>query len=122
MILSFQFIHDDKPWLAWHQLSSYVVTHGHVSHVIIVVNKFRSDTTPMNSDGLAVEDEELLRLGVVCLPSAPAELMILERLPLYLCRAELHLTYAVITGSGEREMLTERLQTRCTPTYSIYYC
>jgi hypothetical protein len=105
MILSFQFIHNDKPWLAWHQLSSYVVTHGHVCHVIIVVNEFRFDMIPMNSDGLAVEDEELPRPGVIYLASAPAEVMILERLPLSLCRAELHLMYAMITGSGEEKCL-----------------
>lgn len=45
----------------------------------------------MDSDGLAVEDEEHLRSGVVCLASAPAEVMIFQGLPLPLCRAELHL-------------------------------
>lgn len=63
MRLSFQFIHNDKPSLAWHQVSSYVVTHKYVCLVIIVVNKFRFDMIPMISDGLAVEDEELLRSG-----------------------------------------------------------
>lgn len=37
--------------------------------MIIVETEFRFDTLSMNSDGLAVEDEELLRLGVVCLAS-----------------------------------------------------
>ena len=90
--------------------------------MIIVVDKSRFDAIPMNSDGLVVEDEELLRSGVVCLASALAEVMILERLPLSLYRAELHLVYAMITGSGEGEILTERLQTRCTPTFSFCYC
>jgi hypothetical protein len=69
----------------------------------------------MNSDGLAVEDEELLGSGLVCLASAPAEVMMFQRLPLSLCRVDLHLMYAMISGRGEGEMLTERWQTRCTP-------
>jgi hypothetical protein len=69
----------------------YVVTHGHVSHVVIVVTKSRFDLIPMHSDGLAVKDEEHLRSGVVCLASAPAEVMIFQGLPLPLCRAELRL-------------------------------
>jgi hypothetical protein len=52
----------------------------------------------MNSDGLAVEDEELLGSGLICLASAPAEVMMFQRLPLSLCRVDLHLMYAMISG------------------------
>jgi hypothetical protein len=58
---------------------------------MIVVTKSRFDTIPINSDHLAVEHEEHLRSGVVCLACAPAEVMIFQGLPLPLCCAELHL-------------------------------
>lgn len=66
--------------------------------MIVVESKFRFDTTSMNSDGLAVEDEELLRSGLVCLASAPAKVMTFQRLLLSLCRVDLHLMYAMISG------------------------
>lgn len=72
---------------------SNVVTHGHVCLMIIVVTKSRFDTISMNSDGLAVEDEEHLRTGMVFLASAPGEVVIFQRLPLPLCRAELDSGY-----------------------------
>jgi hypothetical protein len=81
-------------WLGIRYLNMYV-THGHVCHVIIFEAKFRYDTISINSDSLAMGDEELLRSGLVYLASAPAEVTTFQRLPLSLCRVGLHSMYAM---------------------------